>query len=254
MLTIIGIGVEDHEDITLKGLHAVQKSDTVYIEIYTSVLQEKIESLERYWKIKITPAYREDIEGESNKILEKAKTKNVALLIIGDPFTATTHTDMMLRCKEQKIPVNIIHNTGIITLAGETGLQLYKFGKTTSAPFDEKGTSTTYNTIARNLSINAHTLVLLDLDTSNDKYLEIPTVIQRLLNEEKKHKKKIITLQTNIIACERLGTKTQKIHYDTIENLLKTKYRQPPHCIIIPSQLHFMEEEYLKEATLINHQ
>ena len=246
MLTIIGIGVEDHEDITIKGLHTLQKADTIYIESYTSVLQEKVESLEKAWNVKITPAYREDVEGEQNKIIEKAKTKNVVLLIIGDPLTATTHTDILLRARNEGVEVRIIHNTGIITLVGETGLQLYKFGKTTSAPFDETGTSTTYNTIARNMSINGHTLVLLDLDPVNKKYLDIPTTIQRLLNEEKKHKKKIITLQTKIVTCERLGTKTQTIHYDTVENLLKTKCGAPPYCIIVPSQLHFMEEEYLK--------
>ncbi|MBI4139945.1 diphthine synthase [Candidatus Woesearchaeota archaeon] len=248
MLTIIGAGVEDHEDITIKGLHALQKADTIYIESYTSVLQEKLESLEKSWKVKMTPAYREDIEGKNNKIIEKSKTENVALLIIGDPLTATTHTDILLRARKEGIKTRIIHNTGIITLVGETGLQLYKFGKTTSIPFDEKGTGTAYNIIAQNQSIKAHTLILLDLDPLNNKYLEIPAALQRLLIEEKKHKKRIILLTTKIVVCERLGTKTQKIYYETIEKVLGEKYGKPPHCIIIPTTLHFMEEEYLNSA------
>ncbi len=245
MLTIIGIGVEGHEDITIKGLEAIKKSDSIFIESYTSIIQEKKEQLEKIWKVKITPAHREDIEGEHNKIIKKSKTENVALLIIGDPLTATTHTDILLRARKEGIKTRIIHNAGIITLAGETGLQPYKFGKTTSIPFDEKGTGTAYNIIAQNKSIKAHTLILLDLDPPNNKYLDVQTAIQRLLIEERKHKKKIILPATKIIICERLGTKTQKIHYDTIEKLLKQKYGNPPKCIIIPATLHFMEEEYL---------
>ena len=36
-----------------------------------------------------------DIENDSNK--------NVALLIVGDPFCATTHSDIYLRCIEKNI-------------------------------------------------------------------------------------------------------------------------------------------------------
>ncbi len=245
MLTIIGIGVDDHSDITLKGLEALKEADTIYLESYTSVLQEKKESLEKYWKVKITPAYRDDIEGEPNKLIEKAKTGNVVLLIIGDPLTATTHTDILLRARELGITTSIIHNAGILTLVSETGLQLYKFGKTTSIPFDEHGASTAYTTTAHNLSIKAHTLLLLDLDPVNNTFLDVPTALGRLLDEERKHKKKIITPETKLIVCERLGTTTQTIRYDTVANLYKTKYGKPPHCIIIPSVLHFMEEDYL---------
>lgn len=38
MLYIIGLGLGDERDITLKGLEAIQKSDKVYMEAYTSLL------------------------------------------------------------------------------------------------------------------------------------------------------------------------------------------------------------------------
>lgn len=38
MLYIIGLGVGDEKDITLRGLEAVRKCEKVYIEAYTSLL------------------------------------------------------------------------------------------------------------------------------------------------------------------------------------------------------------------------
>ena len=35
MLYIIGIGLSDEKDITVKGLEAVKKSDEIFLETYT---------------------------------------------------------------------------------------------------------------------------------------------------------------------------------------------------------------------------
>lgn len=38
MLYIIGLGLNDEKDITVKGLEAIQKCDAVFLEAYTSIL------------------------------------------------------------------------------------------------------------------------------------------------------------------------------------------------------------------------
>ena len=38
-------------------------------------------------------------------MLEQSKTEDVAFLVVGDPFAATTHTDLILRAKELGIKV-----------------------------------------------------------------------------------------------------------------------------------------------------
>ena len=55
-------------------------------------------------------------------LIEKDKSKNVALLIVGDPFCATTHSDIYLRCTEKNIKVEVIHNASIMNAIGITGL------------------------------------------------------------------------------------------------------------------------------------
>lgn len=45
-------------------------------------------------------ADRELCEGSIDEILKEAKTLHIALLVVGDPLGATTHTDMLLRAKD----------------------------------------------------------------------------------------------------------------------------------------------------------
>jgi diphthine synthase len=43
-----------------------------------------------------------------------------------------------------------------------------------------------------------------------------------------------------------LGSDTSYIKYGRVELLLKHDFGPPLHCIVIPGNLHFMEEEMLK--------
>ena len=48
---LVGLGLGDEEDITLRGLNVVRKCETVYLEAYTSILTVGRERLEvpRIW-------------------------------------------------------------------------------------------------------------------------------------------------------------------------------------------------------------
>ena len=101
MLYIIGLGLSDVEDVTIKGLNAIKSSDAVYLEHYTSILKEDATSykaeLEKFYGKEIILADRTMVEQDSDKIIESAKDKTVSFLVVGDPFGATTHTDLVLR-------------------------------------------------------------------------------------------------------------------------------------------------------------
>jgi diphthamide biosynthesis methyltransferase len=47
MLYLVGLGLADETDITVKGLEAVKKADRVYLEAYTSILLVDKEKLVR---------------------------------------------------------------------------------------------------------------------------------------------------------------------------------------------------------------
>ncbi|NQV91426.1 diphthine synthase, partial [Candidatus Woesearchaeota archaeon] len=134
-LYIIGLGLSGPQDITVKGLELVKSCDEVYLERYTSLLQCSFHELAKFYDREITLADRNTSEQGMEKIVTQAKTQNVAFLVIGDPFSATTHTAIFKMAKDQGVHVEVVHNSSILTAIGQTGLQLYKFGKITSIPF-----------------------------------------------------------------------------------------------------------------------
>ena len=51
MLYLVGLGLGDAKDITVKGLEIVKNADFVFLEAYTSVLCVGQQVLVRKWKI-----------------------------------------------------------------------------------------------------------------------------------------------------------------------------------------------------------
>jgi hypothetical protein len=105
------------------------------------------------------------IETESDEILRDAHSQDVALLVVGDPFGATTHTDILLRARALGIPTRVIHNASIMNAVGACGLQLYNFGQTVSLVFftDTWRPDSFYDRVRENADLGMHTLVLLDI-------------------------------------------------------------------------------------------
>ncbi len=246
-LNIIGIGLNDEKDITLKGLELVKKSDAVYLESYTAFLNCNAEKLEKLYGKKIILADRELVEQRAEEtILKDAKSKEVSFIVVGDPMSATTHIDLMLRAKELGIKVNIVNNASVLTAVGITGLQLYKFGRTASLPYPQENfkPESAYDIIMSNLKNNLHTLILLDLNLKEKSSMSVNEAIKILLAIEEKRKEKIFTKETLIVGCARLGG-DYKIKFGKVKKLEKEDFGKGMQCLIIPSKMHFKEEEAL---------
>jgi len=229
---LIGIGLDENQ-ISKEGFEIIKKADEVYLENYTVDFPYSLRDLEKSLGIKITPLNREDVENES--ILKQADKKDIVLLVFGSPLTATTHISLILSCIKQKIEYKIIHNASIFDAIAETGLQLYKFGKTASMPTwnDNFKPKSFVDIINQNQSIQAHTLLLIDIGLDFQSALkQFQESIKGELEIEK------------IIICSQLG-KNSKIYYESLSNLSNIKIKQP-FCFIIPSKLHFLEKEFLE--------
>lgn len=271
MLNLIGVGLNDFRDLSLKSKELIRESDYVYLEYYTSKLSynddnELINDFKKLFGKELVLLYRQDIEENEKDLLDKAKQKNLSLLVIGDAISATTHDSILLECKKQDIECNIIYNASIFSAIGVTGLQLYKFGKTASLVFEDRLKSknssdlvipeTPYKILSENNSINAHTLILLDmmiekkLDHISKRFMTPNDAIKILLKSDDLYKKnnKNISLfnrDTYLIVCSRLGSKEEKIVYGSVKDLIDYDFKEPLHCLIVPSKLHFLEEEML---------
>jgi diphthine synthase len=86
MFYLIGLGLCDEFDITLRGLNAIRGASRVYLEAYTSILMVPKERLENFYQKTLILADRETVESNADEILRGANKEDVALLVVGDPF------------------------------------------------------------------------------------------------------------------------------------------------------------------------
>ncbi|MEK6905256.1 MAG: diphthine synthase [Nanoarchaeota archaeon] len=246
-LYIIGIGLSTEKDITVKGLELVKKCDKVYLENYTSLLQCSIQDLEKFYGKKVILADRTTAEQKDEKIVTEAKNKEVAFLVVGDPFSATTHIELFKLAKEKKVPVQVVHNASILTAVGITGLQLYKFGRVTSIPFieDHPQLETPYNVLKENQAQGLHTLFLLDLKPDQKKFMTVNQALEILEKIESRKKEGLVKKDTLVIGCARLGSEDAMIKAGPLEKIKKHEFGKAPHCVIFPGKRHFIEKEFL---------
>lgn len=250
MLTFIGLGLYDEKDITVKGLEAVKKADIVFAEFYTSnLVGTTIEKIENFYGRKLVVLTREDVE-QNPEWLSQAKEKNIVLLSGGDAMVATTHIDLRLRAKDMGIETSIIHAPSISSaVSGLSGLQNYRFGKSTTIPFPyirnkrKIISEAPYDTIKMNMKNDLHTLVFLDIDREKG-FMEIPQAASLLLEMEGRRGEGML-VNALAVGIARAGSGSPVVHADMLERLKDFDFGKPLHSLVIPASLHFIEAEAL---------
>jgi len=244
MLSLIGLGLWNEEDLTIRGINRAKNADKVYIELYTSKWHGNLKKLEKIVGKKIEVLKRENLEEKSDEIIKEAKNKNIVLFILGDPLVATTHISLLSDAKKAKIKTEIIHNSSIYSAVGETGLHAYKFGATVTIPFPEKTGNKLPESISKTIKENRksglHTLLLLDIISEKNRYMT-PNEGIKILSEMK-----IFTKNTEIVVFARAGSDKPLILYGKVGDLIEKDFGEPPFVIILLGKLHFTEKEYLE--------
>ncbi|KUK05307.1 MAG: Diphthine synthase [Archaeoglobus fulgidus] len=238
MLTFVGLGLWDVKDISVKGLEAVREADEVYVEFYTSKLLSSIEEMEEFFGKRVVELERIDLEENSFRLIERAKSKSVVLLVPGDPMVATTHSAIKLEAERKGVKTRIIHGASISTaVCGLTGLHNYRFGK--SATVSWHRSQTPVNVIKANRSIDAHTLLFLDL---HPEPMTIGHAVENLIAEDAQMK------DLYAVGIARAGSGEEVVKCDRLENLKKIDFGKPLHVMVVLAKtLHFMEFECLRE-------
>jgi len=247
ILFLIGLGLCDEKDLPIRSIDALKTCDAIFMEDYTNLIREDTkERLEKMLSKKIISLSREDVEGE-RIILESAKKQNTALIVPGDPLSATTHNSLISSAKENSIKTKVFHASSIFSSApAAAGLQNYKFAKTATITFWRKNfePDSFIDLIENNQKINAHTLCLLDIDRElgsmrPKKALEILFEAQRRKMERKELGAQIISRDTKIFIVSHVGWEDEKVWTGKISEY--NDELEGPAVIIIPSKLHFME-------------
>ncbi|KAK0129249.1 diphthine synthase [Cadophora gregata] len=271
MLYLIGLGLSDETDITVKGLQTVKKCSRVYLEAYTSILLVDKPVLEKYYGREVIIADREMVESASDEILRDAQNVDVAFLVVGDPFGATTHTDLVLRARELSIPISSIPNASIMSAIGATGLQLYNFGQTVSMVFftDSWKPASFYDRIRENRTIGLHTLVLLDIKVKEQslenmargrkvyeppRYMTVGQCAEQMLEIEGLKKEAgeggVYDEESLAVGAARVGGKSEKFVSGTLKQLCEADevLGGPLHSLVLLGRrTHELESDYVRE-------
>jgi diphthine synthase len=243
------MGLHDEKGITLHGLEEVKTADTAFIELYTSYMPSfSLENLQQISETKLETVTRKELEEKNGEVILKAAEKGKAVLLVpGDPLIATTHVALRIQAEKAGMRTRIVHGCSILSaVIGLSGLQHYKFGKSVTIPFpDQTFSETPYDVITQNQKLGVHTLCLLDIVAEQKRYLTIPDGLKLLLKVEEKKRKKTIMENTLAVGIARAGSDSPTVRADHISRLLKYDFGEPPHSIIFPGRLHFMEAEAL---------
>jgi diphthine synthase len=248
-IVFVGLGLHDEMGISLRGLEEVKTADNVFIELYTSLLPNF--SIERFEKIsgkKLHVVSRRELEEENGEtVLKATETGKAVLLVPGDPLIATTHVALRIQAEKIGIKTRVVHGASILSaVIGLSGLHNYKFGKTVTIPLpSETPSETPYEVIAQNKRFGLHTLCLLDIKVDGNRYMKIHEGLESLLKIEEKRREKIVTTDTLALGIARAGSSNPTVKAGFLKDLLTYDFGEPPHSIIFPGKLHFMEAEAL---------
>ena len=246
----MGLGLYDERDMSLRGLEEIKEADAVFVELYTSLMPGlSIQKLEELVGKRVSVVSRRTLEEEDGQlILREAEVGKTVLLVPGDPLIATTHLDLRIRAERRGIKTRIVHGASIVSaVIGLSGLQNYKYGRSVTIPFPEKGftSETPYRVIMENRKMGLHTLCFLDIKAEEKRYMTIRDGLEALLATEKQKRKQVVTSDTLVIGIARAGSKEPTVKAGYVEEVMKQSFGAPPHTLILPSKLHFMEAEAL---------
>ncbi len=245
LLFLIGVGLSGPDSITVEGRETLKKCDKVYIERYTS-FQSGFDSrdYESAYGLPVVELARRDIE-EVESVISESESKQVALLIVGDPISATTHNMLRYRAMEMGVKVQVISNASIISaFPAICGLSVYKMGPPVSIPFNSENFNPTspYKKLVANLKAGFHTLLLLDL--KDGKTMPSSILYDNLISVSRRTNDRTINDRTLIIVGSRVGSRYQSIVYGKLP-LLNAVEPSPPVSVIVPSTLSEDEMNFL---------
>ncbi|MEM1758805.1 MAG: diphthine synthase [Acidilobaceae archaeon] len=255
-MTLILAGCGLHPgSFTRDLLEALEDADTIYVETYTMPSSSWVLHALNKWISKVRITSRKLVEENSRLLIEEAKSRLIVVLSTGDPLIATTHQALLAEAISAGVEVRYIPGvSGVCIAKAFSGLQYYRFGRTTTIPGPWRGFKP-YSILAfiyGNLCIDLHTLLLLDI--SDDGTQLKPQEGARTIIEVEVEAESVIgykgTLRnTPALVLEATGTPQGRIiPFNSLEELMSSNLHiREPSSIAIPAPLN-KTEKWILEA------
>ncbi|MEM3907376.1 MAG: diphthine synthase [Nitrososphaerota archaeon] len=246
-INFVGLGLGSKDYLTRAAEEALLESEKVYLDMYTGhISSELIDYLRDLLKDRLIFAERTTIENNLYKIIDEASRNKIAIATSGDPFIATTHIAILLEAVKRGICVKVIHGVSIISAAASySGLSAYKFGRIVTVPraASMEIMEGIYRVIANNQEHGLHTLVLLDTADGGVTAQEAAEYLSRI---EEKLGWGLFRDDRIAVVLLHVGMRTASKKCYAIKDLKELSLPPPPHVMILPGELNFVEKESLK--------
>jgi diphthine synthase len=247
-LYFVGLGLADERDLSERAFAELQACPTVLAELYTSaVAPGSLERLSQRLGRPVRLLDRGQVEEEKEVLsaLADPARSPVGLLSPGDPVAAPTH--IALRVSAERAGHDWVYrpNASILTAAGGfLGLMPYRFGRPVSLAFPDPHflPMSPLALIKANRSAGAHTLVLLDLNPQEGRYLRAEEALAIL--HERDPEGQFVPPEADVAVVARLGSAEARGWVGPLSRLRQTEFGPPLHAVVVMAPtLHFEEEE-----------
>jgi len=248
-LWFVGLGLGDERGLSLEAFEVLKSADRVLAEEYTAVAPEgTLDRLERAIGHPIERLDRTLLESERPILDALAAGSCVVLLVVGDPFAATTHVALRVAAEEAGHTWRYLPSASILTAAaGYLGLMHYRFGRTVSLPFPAPGFEprSPLEQIGENRARGLHTLVLLDLEPRTARFLTAGEALRVL--RERDPGGTTIPDEGLLAVAARVGRDDAAGFVGTFAELGSVDFGPPMHALVVLApELHFEEEAALR--------
>ena len=247
MLYLIGIGLKPGH-LTEEAREKLKECDAFYLDAYTSTYGEgNIEELEKEIGHKIFRLQRKQVEEQSDEIITTAKKNDVAFLVYGNVFSATTHIQLVLDAKKEGVKTSFIPGISIFSFLGNLGLDEYRFGRVCTIAYPEENYSpeSFMNTVLENRKSGLHTLCLLDIKSEDNRMMNSGEAVEILQNIAKKRKEDQLE-NAVVIAVGAAGSEGQKIKVRKWKGEEKLNLGVFPQILVVCGKLTDKEKEALE--------
>ncbi|KAL3505388.1 hypothetical protein ACH5RR_035229 [Cinchona calisaya] len=183
----------------------------------------------------------------------EAISSDVAFLVVGDPFGAPTHTDLVVRAKKLGVVVEVVHNASVMNalefvVYNYTDMERrFPFRSSlilgslivSMRRFRKFKTGIAHSLLVRCTSKGTFTGVFVQ----PPRYMTISIAIEQLLEVEELRGENAYTEDTTCVGFARLGSEDQLVVAGSMKQLLEVDFGPPLHCLVIVGDTHPVEEE-----------
>ena len=252
-LFFVGLGLSDERGLSARAWEALRSADEVFAEEYTALAPAgTIDRVAVELHRRVLTLDRPLLESERPILDALERSRRVALLVVGDPFAATTHVALRLAAERAGHRWQYVPNASILSAAaGFLGLMHYRFGRTVSLPFPEPGFAprSPLEQIAQNREHGLHTLLLLDLRPADGRFMTGAEALTLL--RERDPDGKVLPWGAPVAVVARVGREDAAGWFGPLEELARMEFGPPMHAVVVPApELHFEEAAALERYRL----